>query len=397
MLDFGALPPEINSARMYAGQGPGSMLAAAASWQSLAAELNSAAANYRSVVSGLTSGPWTGPTSTTMAAAVTPYVSWLAATAAQAEHAAAQLSAAAGAYETAFAATVPPSVIAANRSLLAMLVATNFLGQNSPAIAATEAHYTEMWAQDAAAMYGYANSAAAASTVTPFTEPPQITNPDGLANQAAAVAQAAGTAVGTHAQTVMSAGPQLVSAMPHALESLATSSSGSGSSHPTSALSMLNMLTMPLRMATMPMSMLMRMFMMGGMGGTNTAARAVGSTAGALSSALRVEFGSGTLGQINLSGLGSSAPVISAGMGRAASIGALSVPSTWSGMAPSISPVATAMPATGTPAIPALQVSAESGMPSMMPIANLAGRGVPAAPPRFELRSSVVPRSPAGG
>ncbi len=47
MLDFGALPPEINSGRMYAGPGPGSMLAAATAWQSLAEELNSAAAELR--------------------------------------------------------------------------------------------------------------------------------------------------------------------------------------------------------------------------------------------------------------------------------------------------------------------------------------------------------------
>ena len=76
--------------------------------------------------------------------------------------------AAVGAYEAAYAMTVPPAVIAANRTLLAALVATNFFGQNSPAIAATEAHYSEMWAQDAAAMYGYAASSAAASTLTPL-------------------------------------------------------------------------------------------------------------------------------------------------------------------------------------------------------------------------------------
>ena len=176
MLDFGALPPELNSARMYAGPGPGSMLAAAAAWQSLADELNSAAANYGSVVSTLTSGPWTGPSSSSMAAAVAPYVTWLGVTGEQAEQTATQATAAAGAYETAYAATVPPPLIAANRSLLAMLVATNFLGQNTPAIAATEAHYGEMWAQSAA-MYGYAGSSATAAQVTPFATPPQTTNP----------------------------------------------------------------------------------------------------------------------------------------------------------------------------------------------------------------------------
>jgi PPE-repeat protein len=80
--------------------------------------------------------------------------------------------------------------------MLAMLVATNILGQNTPAIAATEALYAEMWAPDAAAMYGYAGASATASRVTPFTPPPQTTNPSGLAGQSAAAAQSAGTSSG---------------------------------------------------------------------------------------------------------------------------------------------------------------------------------------------------------
>ena len=139
MLDFGALPPEINSGRMYVGAGSGPMLAAAAAWDSLAADLQSAASSYGSTVGGLVAGAWTGPSSMTMAAAASPFVTWVSSAAAQAEEAAAQAKLAAGAYETAFAATVPPPIIAANRALLAVLVATNFLGQNTPAIAATEA------------------------------------------------------------------------------------------------------------------------------------------------------------------------------------------------------------------------------------------------------------------
>jgi PPE-repeat protein len=92
-----------------------------------------------------------------MAAAVAPYVAWMSTTAEQAGQTADQVRSAAAAYEAAFAATVPPPVIARNRVLLMSLVATNILGQNTPAIAATEMHYAEMWAQDAAAMYGYAS------------------------------------------------------------------------------------------------------------------------------------------------------------------------------------------------------------------------------------------------
>ena len=217
-MDYGALPPEINSARMYAGPGAGSMLVAAAAWDGLAADLNSTAASYGSVISGLTGESWQGASSTSMAAAATPYVTWMSATAAQVEQAANQARAAAAAYEAAFAMTVPPTVVAANRAQLMALIATNFLGQNTAAIMATEAHYGEMWAQDAAAMYGYAASSAAASTLAPFTPPKSTTNPAGLTGQSAAVAQAAGTTAGSHAQTVASTS---LSAVPQTLQGLA--------------------------------------------------------------------------------------------------------------------------------------------------------------------------------
>lgn len=51
-MDFGALPPEINSGRMYMGAGSGPMLAAAAAWDALAAELHSNAASYESTIQG---------------------------------------------------------------------------------------------------------------------------------------------------------------------------------------------------------------------------------------------------------------------------------------------------------------------------------------------------------
>ena len=176
-MDFGALPPEINSGRMYSGPGSAPLRTASAAWNLLAAELESAANQYQSTINVLADDEWRGPTSATMAAAVDPYITWMSTTGAQAEQTASQASAAATAYEAAFAMTVPPLEIAANRAQLAMLVATNVIGQNTPAIAANEAQYGEMWAQDAAAMYGYAGSSAAASTVKPFSQPPETSNP----------------------------------------------------------------------------------------------------------------------------------------------------------------------------------------------------------------------------
>jgi PPE-repeat protein len=140
-----------------------------------------------------------------MMSAVTPYINWLTSTGAQAEETANHARAAVAAYEAAFAMTVPPPVIAANRALLAALVATNFFGQNTPAIMMTEALYIEMWAQDAAAMYGYAGSSVAAMQVTPFVDPPQTTNPDGTNSQSAAAANAAATPASQAATAVQNA------------------------------------------------------------------------------------------------------------------------------------------------------------------------------------------------
>ncbi|WP_156763404.1 PPE family protein, partial [Mycobacterium scrofulaceum] len=190
-MDFGALPPEVNSARIYAGAGAGPMMAAAAAWNALAAELGTAAAGYESVVTELTGEQWMGPASASAAAAAQPFITWLNTTAAQAQQAAAQATASAAAFEAAYAMTIPPPVIAANRAQLAALVATNFLGVNTPAIMATEAHYGEMWAQDAAAMYGYAAASAVAGRMNPMTPPAPLTSPGGMARQAAAVTGAA--------------------------------------------------------------------------------------------------------------------------------------------------------------------------------------------------------------
>jgi PPE-repeat protein len=187
VFDFAALPPEINSGRIYAGPGSAPLIAAATAWDALASELQTTAASYASTIGELTTS-WQGPSSTAAASAAAPYTAWLSNTAAQAEQTASQAQAAAAAYEAAFAASIPPPVIEANRTLLSALVATNFLGINTPAIAATEAAYAEFWAQDAGAMYAYSGAATTASQLTPFTEAPATTNDSGQATQAASTA-----------------------------------------------------------------------------------------------------------------------------------------------------------------------------------------------------------------
>lgn len=96
--DFAALPPEVNSERMYAGPGSSSMVAAASAWDDLATELQTAANSYSSVISELTGQSWLGPGSSTATAAA-PYVAWMHTTAQQAEHDATQAKAEAAAFE----------------------------------------------------------------------------------------------------------------------------------------------------------------------------------------------------------------------------------------------------------------------------------------------------------
>jgi PPE-repeat protein len=189
-FDFATRPPELNSGLIYAGAGAGPLSAAASAFSNLSSELSSNAASYESVISQLTGSEWQGPSSQAAAAAAQPYIAWLHTTSAQLQEASSQALASAAAYEAAHTASIPPPAIAANRAQLAVLVATNILGQNTPAIAANEAMYAEFWAQDAAAMYGYATAAATASNLSPLTPPAQNTNPSGQGAQAAAVAGA---------------------------------------------------------------------------------------------------------------------------------------------------------------------------------------------------------------
>ena len=136
VFDFAAQPPELISAKIYSGPGTESLQSAATAWEGLAGDLQSTATNFQSVISGLISGDWTGPSSEAAAAAAAPYVSWLSTTAGQAEQTAGQARAAASAYETALAATVPPAEVAANRTQLLSLLQANIFGQNNAAIAA---------------------------------------------------------------------------------------------------------------------------------------------------------------------------------------------------------------------------------------------------------------------
>lgn len=363
-LDYGVLPPEINSGRMYAGPGSGSLLTAATVWEQLSAELHNTATMYDSVTTGLTTGGWTGPTAMAMAAAAQPYVTWLRGTGAQAEQTARQATAAAAAYATAMATVVPPPLITANRVLLNELVATNFFGQNSPAIGEAERQYAEMWAQDAAAMYRYASSSAAASALSAFNQPPQTTNASGQAAQSAAVGQAAASS----ADSVVG---QVSPYTGLALQGMSAGMTGwSGTANMLSNIN--NVIGLLAFTAENP---------------------------GGLAEVLNPPFlGPASLG---LGGLGLGGAGLSASAGSALRIGALSVPPGWAmpaTLASAVTPAGMALPASGAPAASAVA----GGMPGPAfgetMLGTLAGRGLGAATARASSKArTVMPRPPAAG
>jgi PPE-repeat protein len=403
MLDFAVLPPEINSARMYSGPGSAPMLAAGAAWNQLAAEMRSAAASYSSAISGLTSGSWLGPASASMAAAAAPYAAWMNTTAAQAEQTAGQAQAAVTAYESAFSMTVPPAVIAANRAQLASLVATNVLGQNTPAIAATEALYAEMWAQDAAAMYGYAGSSAAASQLTPFTAAPQTTNAAGPAGQAAAVAQATNTSASTMLgglNSTTNSASTGAGGLLNELDTLLNSGSGSNlasllNGSNSSALGTFlngNFFSTAVTNGALAGGPFNPQFILQSLSRFGFPQGARGA-AGASGLGLLNLFNPGALGSAGLPGLGGVGSGMSAAIGGAGHVGGLSVPPSRSAVAPT-SPIASALG--GTPLGPPGPVAGGPGGVAS-PMSNMSGR-LRRAVPKYGMRlPPVMARPPAAG
>jgi PPE-repeat protein len=392
---FPWLPPEINSTLMFAGAGPGPLLAAASAWDALAADLSGAASSFDSVISGLTSGLWTGPASLSMAAAAVPYVGWLSAAAAQAEAAAAQAMAAATAFETAQAATVLPAAVTANRVTLMTLIATNFLGQNTPAIAMTELEYLEMWAQDVAAMVGYhAGAMSVAATLPSFSAPPA-----GLAGLGAGLGNVLSSIVSSLSSLLPVGGlgglagqfQTVIAAIPAALSGAVGQLPATLSAAPvTSLVSVAQVGMYPASMVVSPMMSLAQVA--NGTGLTSSAATGMAD--------LPKFVGSSVPEMNGLGGAAAGLGPVGAGLGNARLVGAISVPPTWQGAMPmrmatpamsglpsaAMVEAAEAAPAAGTPMTP--MPMGVNGMPNKM-----TGR---ASPHVVQSRPTVVPRSGVG-
>jgi len=414
MVDFGALPPEINSARMYAGPGSASLQAAASAWNGLAAELNSAATGYETVITQLASDEWTGPASASMASSAQPYVDWMNTTSTQAEQAAMQARAAAAAYEQAFAATVPPPLIAANRAEAQAAVQANVFGQYTPLIAQLEAQYGQMWAQDSAAMYAYAGQAAAAAQVTPFATPAATTSPAASGLQSAAVSQAAAASGADSTQSILQ---ELISLLPTSIQALLTptgfqSAFGSlqglegtffqlltGSSAVPTSLSALanawspfagflyNTEGLPYFSIGMGNNFVQMAKTVGLLNAAAPAAAAGG--AGAAAGGL-----GGLGGMLGGGGSGAVGPSVAASLGNAGAVGKLAVPPSWIGGAPLAAPHAPL-------AVSSVSAAPEAGNGNLLGGMPLAGAGAGgfggAAGPRYGFKPTVMARPPFAG
>lgn len=407
--NYWARPPEVTSALIYDGPGSSSMMAAAVGWDAVALELGTAACGYAAVIAELTSGRWIGRAASLMVVAAAPYAEWLQAAAIQAEQTASQARAAAAAYEAAFSMTVPPPAVTGNRVLLRTLIATNFFGQNSPAIAATEAEYGEMWAQDAAAMYVYAGSAAAATVLTPFTPPPMTTDLAGPHRQAVAVGRAAATAEGAGQAAISPTIWRLAgtSAVSRVLEQLSVNAVFPWYAAVAQWLAAHIPVITPAERTTLVRLAGLSYFGLGMAQFSASIAQVLipGSPSGAGDSGssvvdswgpkLRVgaSSGAGTAAEEYWQRLDGLARPVSAVMGKAGSTGSLSTPSSWGGSV-------RALPATALEeqldVVGSLANAKSNALLQGMPMTP-AGRHTAAADQRYGFRYRVMQRPPSAG
>lgn len=367
-MDFGALPPEINSASMYSGAGVSSLVEAGQAWGTLAADLTSSAAQFASAAGSL-DGIWLGAAASAMRTSATRYLSWVSQTAEMAAQSSVQAAAAATAYQMAFAATVNPAVVATNRVQLAVLTATNFLGQNSAAIAANEAMYSEFWAQDAAAMYAYqAQSPAATSALPQFQPAPQTTS--GSTAQGLTQAAAVTNPLLQFIETLI---PGYVPGQP--LQNLAF------------------LLTSPLGLATISSGALMGPFttdplgLLGAFLGLVGAAEGSQAAGAAASSSMIPRF------PTMISGSAGAHPSVLATRGEGVRVGGLSTPSGWAQVRPETSAarVDVNVPNRFQAAIPAVP---------FMPVAGMGKNtrnNTSGIAPKYGNKPTVMPGHPWGG
>lgn len=404
---FVFFPPEINSALIFGGPGAGPLFEAASAWDGLAVELSSSASSFHTTVSDLAGSAWLGPSSMSMTAAAAPYVEWLVIAAAQAEVAALQARIAALAFEGALVATVPLPQVLANRTRLLVLIATNFFGINTAAIAQTELEYVEMWAQDVAAMLGYhAGAQSMAQALPEFSVPPAalggsapsadlaglaglVTAPLSFASQFFQGLSSLGTAFVSELQSVFGALSPAVSMLTSTPVATLTTVAQAGV-YPATAL-------------MTPMATLAHSAEPAGPAAAPAAAPALApALVGAPSAPLNAPHSAGSpladLQPLAGGGLGTLG-VATAGLGSARFIGSMSVPAAWEGSMPAyIATPAMSGVGSGAPAASAATGSG-SGVPmAAMPVGDKSPEGEDRGTRAQVVRSrpKVVPRNRPG-
>ncbi|WP_110796999.1 PPE domain-containing protein [Mycolicibacterium llatzerense] len=197
--DAAAMPPELNHTLLSTGDLGASLTTAAAGYESVADMLMAEITAMGINTSTTAMIGWQGAGGVAMQMSAADFMAVCAAASAWVRVGQAQAMEVTAAHTVAVQSMIPAEVCLTNRSTQAGLVASNILGQNTPAIVGLDAQYFgEFWVQNATARTGYGSvvttAMAALSVPGPFS--PTASNP---ATAAASIAQTAATEGGNTA------------------------------------------------------------------------------------------------------------------------------------------------------------------------------------------------------
>lgn len=226
---YWGIPPEINAFRLtMLGAGPTAHVPVVAAYTDAAA-VHMEQSVQQAVTTMATAPSFVGSGGAGMVSSATPMSAWIGSAGAHAGAAAATVQGAMAGYSAAVTSTIPHPVVIENRLRQAVLVATNLLGQNTPAIAETETEYGEFWTQNASAMMGYLATTTAAVDALSVPLPPltDMTSPIGAASGLAGlVSEGIGSGIQALGSGVSAGGQGISSAVGAAVGAASSASAG---------------------------------------------------------------------------------------------------------------------------------------------------------------------------